>query len=319
MDSNLNLKRRFSLWLASPIAPKYNGRPSPEESVRQMERTVLITGATDGLGKAMALLLAGRGYHVFAAGRSPEKRAELNRIAAEKRIPLEALELDVIDDASVQRAVNAVLQKSGHIDVLINNAGVAYVGTVEDLRMEDWHRQFETNFFGVVRVTQAVIPHMRANKKGRIVLISSVAGLITAPVQGGYSATKHAIEALGNALRHELHSFGIRTILVEPGFIKTGIQKAAQDLATPYEGKINNGPYAKLYSAFLTSARTASETAKTTPEDCARVVLEAIESPNPKPRYGVTPTATLVKWCKRLLTDGFMDRMTLRRFGVYEN
>ena len=203
--------------------------------------------------------------------------------------------------------------------MLINNAGVAYVGTIEDLTLEDWHRQFETNFFGVVRVTKAVIPHMRERNKGRIVFISSVAGLITAPAQGGYSATKHAIEALGNALRHELHSFGIRTILIEPGFIKTGIQKAAQDLTTPYEDKINNGPYAKLYSAFLSSARTASETAKTTPEDCARIVLEAIESPNPKPRYGVTPTATIVKWCKRLFSDSFMDRMTLRRFGVDEN
>jgi NAD(P)-dependent dehydrogenase (short-subunit alcohol dehydrogenase family) len=280
------------------------------------DRTVLITGGTDGLGKAMALLLAHRGYHVFAAARSAEKRAELDRIAAEKRMPLETLELDVTADASVQRAVKVVLQKFGYIDVLINNAGVAYVGTVEDLTLEDWHRQFETNFFGVIRVTQAVIPHMRQRNKGRIVLISSVAGLVTAPAQGSYSATKHALEALGNALRHELHSFGIRTILIEPGFIMTGIQKAAQDLITPYEDKINNGPYARLYSAFLTSARTASETAKTTPEDCARIVLQAIETPNPKPRYGVTPTATIVKWGKRLLSDSFMDRMTMRRFGA---
>jgi NAD(P)-dependent dehydrogenase (short-subunit alcohol dehydrogenase family) len=280
------------------------------------DRTVLITGGTDGLGKAMALLLAERGYHVFAAGRSAEKRAELDRIAAEKRLPLETLELDVTAGASVQRTVDVVLEKSGHIDVLINNAGVAYVGTVEDLALEDWHRQFETNFFGVIRVTQSVIPHMRERRKGRIVLISSVAGLVTAPAQGSYSATKHALEALGNALRHELHSFGIRTILIEPGFIMTGIQKAAQDLITPYEDKINNGPYAKLYAAFLTSARIASETAKTTPEDCARIVLQAIETPHPKPRYGVTPTATIVKWGKRLFSDSFMDRMTMRRFGA---
>jgi NAD(P)-dependent dehydrogenase (short-subunit alcohol dehydrogenase family) len=289
------------------------------EPMSETRRTVLITGGTDGLGKAMALHFAQRNYQVFAAGRAAEKRAELDRIAAEKRLPLETLQLDVTDDNSVQRAVHAVLEKSGHIDVLINNAGAAYVGTVEDLSMEDWRRQFETNFFGVVRLTQAVIPHMRERKKGRIVLISSVAGLVTAPAQGSYSATKHAIEALGNALRHELYPFGIQTILIEPGFIKTGIQKAAQELASPYEAKISSGPYAQLYSAFLTAARTASDTAKTTPEDCARIVLEAIESPNPKPRYGVTPTATIVKWGKRLLTDSFMDRMTLRRFGVPRN
>jgi NAD(P)-dependent dehydrogenase (short-subunit alcohol dehydrogenase family) len=285
------------------------------QEMTDTERTVLITGATDGLGKAMALLLAERGYHVFAAGRSAEKRAELDRVAAQKRLPLETLELDVTDDASVQRAANAVLQKFGHIDVLINNAGVAYVGTVEDLSIEDWHRQFDTNFFGVVRVTQAVLPHMRERKKGRIVLISSVAGLVTAPAQGGYSASKHALEALGNALRLELQPFGIHTVLIEPGFIMTGIQQAAQDLAKPYAENISSGPYAKLYAAFLSSAKTASETSKTTPEDCARIVLQAIEAPTPKPRYGITPTATLVKWCKRLLTDSFMDRMTLHRFS----
>jgi NAD(P)-dependent dehydrogenase (short-subunit alcohol dehydrogenase family) len=282
-------------------------------------KVVLVTGATDGLGKAMALLLAEQGYYVFAAGRSAEKRTELARIAREKRLSLETMELDVTDDGSVRDAVKSVLQKFGHLDVLINNAGVAFVGTVEELRMEDWHRQFETNFFGVVRVTQAVLPNMRERRKGRIVLISSVAGLVTAPVQGGYSATKHALEALGNALRHELHPFGIRTILIEPGFIMTGIQQAAQGLAQPYAEKIDSGPYAKLYAAFLSSARSASETSKTTPEDCARIVLEAIESRNPKPRYGVTPTATIVKWCKRLLPDSAMDRMTRRRFGLRDN
>lgn len=283
------------------------------------DRTVLITGGTDGLGKAMALVFAERNYRVFAGGRSAERRAELDRIAAERRLSIETLELDVTDDAPVQRAVDTVLEKCGHIDVLINNAGVAYVGTVEDLTMESWRRQFETNFFGVVRVTQAAIPHMRERKKGRIVLISSVAGLVTAPAQGSYSATKHALEALGNALRNELYSFGIQTILIEPGFIKTGIQKAAEELASPYEAQMSNGPYAQLYSAFLTAARNASETAKTTPEDCARIVLEAVEAPSPKPRYGVTPTATIVKWGKRLLTDSFMDRMTLRRFGIHRN
>jgi NAD(P)-dependent dehydrogenase (short-subunit alcohol dehydrogenase family) len=283
------------------------------------KQTVLITGATDGLGKAMALLLAGRDYHVFAAGRSAQKRAELDRFAAQKKLPLETLELDVCDDSSVQRAVQAVLEKSGNIDVLINNAGVAYVGTIEDLRMEDWRRQFETNFFGVVRMTQAVLPHMRERRRGRIVMISSVAGLITAPAQGGYSATKHAIEAMSNALRLELRPFGIHTILIEPGFIRTGIQQAAQELAGPYDEKIRIGPYAKLYAKFLSGAKEASAKGKTTPEDCARVVLEAIENPHPRARYGVTPMATIAKWGKRLVSDRIIDNMTLRRFGIEDN
>jgi NAD(P)-dependent dehydrogenase (short-subunit alcohol dehydrogenase family) len=146
-------------------------------------QTVLITGATDGLGKAAALLLAERGYRVFAAGRSAEKRAQLDAHAKQKNLPLETLELDVCDDSSVQKAVASVYQKAGAIDVLINNAGLVYVGAVEDLRLEDWRRQFETNFFGVIRVTQAVLPHMRERRKGRILMMSSVSGFVTPPTQ----------------------------------------------------------------------------------------------------------------------------------------
>jgi NAD(P)-dependent dehydrogenase (short-subunit alcohol dehydrogenase family) len=143
--------------------------------------TVLITGATDGLGKAAALLLAERGYRVFAAGRSAEKRAQLDALAREKKLPLETLEMDVCDDDSVRDGVAETIRKSGGLDVLINNAGIIYVATVEDARMEDWRGQFETNFFGVVRVTQAVLPHMRERRRGRILMMSSVSGLVTPP------------------------------------------------------------------------------------------------------------------------------------------
>ena len=156
------------------------------------QKSVLITGATDGLGRAAALLLAERGYRVFAAGRSAEKRAHLDALARKKNVSLETLELDVCDDASVQRAVAAVLAKAGAIDVLFNNAGVNFSAAVEDLRMEDWRRQFETNFFGVLRVTQGVVPHMRERRQGRIVMMSSVSGFVTAPTQGAYSSSKFA-------------------------------------------------------------------------------------------------------------------------------
>src|SRR5271167_4916797 len=179
-------------------------------------QTILITGATDDLGKAAALLLAQRGYRVFAAGRSTEKRAQLDALAREKKLPLETLELDVCDDGSVQRAVAAVLAKAGAIDVLFNNAGVNFSAAVEDLSMEDWRRQFETNFFGVLRVTQAVVPHMRQRKRGRIVMMSSVSGFVTAPTQGAYSSSKFALEAMSNALRLELFPFGVQVVLIEP-------------------------------------------------------------------------------------------------------
>src|SRR5260370_37453243 len=194
-------------------------------------QTVLITGATDGLGKAAALLLAERGYRVFAAGRSAEKRAQLDALAKEKKLPLESLEMDVCDDGSVQRAVALVNQKTGTIDVLINNAGFVCVGAVEDLCMEDWRRQFETNLFGVIRVTQAVLPQMRERRKGRILMMSSVSGFVTPPTQGAYSASKHPIEAVANAMRYELYPFGIHTILIQPGYIVTSMQSTASALA----------------------------------------------------------------------------------------
>src|SRR5260370_22363766 len=135
--------------------------------------------------------------------------------------------MDVCDDSSVRSAVSSVLQKSGAIDVLINNAGLVYVGAVEDLPMEDWRRQFETNFFGVIRVTQAVLPQMRERRKGRILMMSSLSGFVTPPTQGAYSASKHAIEALSNALRHELYPFRTHTILIQPAYTMTNIQNPA--------------------------------------------------------------------------------------------
>ncbi len=279
-------------------------------------QTVLITGATDGLGKAAALLLAERGYRVFAAGRSAEKRAQLDARARQQKLPLESLEMDVCADGSVQSAVAAVYQKAGAIDVLINNAGFVQVGAVEDLGMEDWRRQFETNFFGVIRVTQAVLPRMRERRKGRILMMSSVSGFVTPPTQGAYSASKHAIEALSNALRHELYPFGIHTILIQPGYIMTNIQSTAMALAQPHQEEFKNGPYARIYASYLENAASTRAQSKTTPEDCARIMLKAIESPRPKARYGVTSLATFAKIAKWLLTDGAADRLFRRRYGI---
>jgi len=280
---------------------------------------VLITGATDGLGRAAALLLAENGYRVFAAGRSAEKRAQLDAIAREKKLPLETLQLDVCDDASVQQGVAEVLAKAGAIDVLINNAGVVYIATVEEMSMADWRGQFETNFFGVIRVTQAVLPHMRERRKGRIVMMSSVAGLVTPPTYGPYSATKHAMEAISNALRHELYPFGISTVLIEPGYIVTGIQQAAAELSKAYTEKMTSGPYAKIYGPARSAANNTRAKSGTTAEDCARIILRAVEAKNPKARYGVTPLAIFAKWSKRLLPDSLQDAVIRKVSGITRN
>jgi NAD(P)-dependent dehydrogenase (short-subunit alcohol dehydrogenase family) len=279
-------------------------------------KNILITGATDGLGKAAAILFAQRGYRVFAAGRSAAKREQLDILAREQKLPLQAMELDVVDDQSVKSCVAEVIGQAGSIDVLVNNAGVIYLATVEDARMEDWRHQFETNVFGVVRATQAVLPHMRERRRGRILMISSVSGLVTPPTHGPYSSSKHALEGLSNALRLEMYRFNVDVVLIEPGYIVTNLQNVAAELAKPYEEKIRFGPYAKVYAGAFAGASSARSKSKTTPEDCARVMLEAVEAERPKPRYGVTPLARTVKIAKRLLSDSAIDAILRRRYGI---
>ena len=280
------------------------------------QQTVLITGGTDGLGKAAALLLAEQGYRVFAAGRSAEKRVELDRVAGAKKLPLESLELDVCDDGSVNRGVAQVLEEAGSIDVLINNAGIGMMAVVEELKPTDLHRVYETNIFGVLRVTQAVLPHMRERRQGRILMLSSVAGIITPPLYGAYSSSKHALEGLSNALRLELYPFGIDVVLIEPGYISTEFQQTARELGRAYSDGAAASPYRKVYEGARAGADAGRARSKTTPEDCARVILRAIEAPRPLPRYGVTPLATLAKWAKRLASDGFLDRFLRNRYGI---
>ena len=147
-------------------------------------------------------------------------------------------------------------------------------------------------------------------------MMSSVSGFVTPPTQGAYSASKHAIEALSNALRHELYPFGIHTVLIQPGYIVTNIQNTAMRLADAYQEKFKSGPYAKIYASYLGNAQTTRAQSGTTPDDCARIMLEAIEAPRPKARYGVTRLATFAKWAKRVLSDGAADRLIRRRYGI---
>ena len=280
------------------------------------QQTVLITGATDGLGRAAALLLAEKGYRVFAAGRSAEKRAELDRLAATRKLPLESVELDVCDDNSVSRAVRQVLQKAGSIDVLINNAGVGLMAVAEGLKLDDLRRLYETNIFGLLRVTQAVLPHMRERKSGRILMLSSVAGILTPPTYGAYSSSKHAVEALSNALRLELYPFNVEVILIEPGYIMTNFQQTAKEQAQSYIDGSAAGPYAKIYAGAIAGVTNSRRESKTTPEDCARVILHAIESGHPKARYTVTPLAKWAALGRRILPDTLLDSFLRRKFGI---
>jgi NAD(P)-dependent dehydrogenase (short-subunit alcohol dehydrogenase family) len=181
-----------------------------------MSKVVLVTGASSGLGQAIAQRLASQGHVVFGTTRSPYGDQGNVRMIA----------LDVTDDLSVAKAIDEVVAAAGRIDVLINNAGVAICGAVEDTGIDEVYRQMETNFFGTVRTIRAVMPHMRAQGSGRIINISSLAGLVSLPFQAFYSASKYALEALNEALRMELSGSGIDSTNINPGDFKTGITAA---------------------------------------------------------------------------------------------
>jgi len=278
--------------------------------------SVLITGATDGLGRAMGVFLAANGYRIFAAGRNAEKRASLDKLAAERNLLLETLDMDVSDDASVSRAVGRVLDRAGRIDVLINNAGVAYVAVLEELRLDDLRKQYETNVIGVLRVTQAVLPAMRERRSGRILNMSSIAGKIASPLMGAYASSKHALEGLSDSLRLELAPFGVRIVLIEPGFIPTNMANASLDLSAAYAAKAEKSPYAPVYRSFRDAWRKNAGASRTTPEDCARVILRAILDSPPRPRYTVTPRARIGVFVRRLLSDRMLDKRILRSMGL---
>jgi NAD(P)-dependent dehydrogenase (short-subunit alcohol dehydrogenase family) len=264
----------------------------------------------------MALLLAEEGYRVFAAGRNAERREELAQIAGAKKLPIQTIEMDVTDDASVDRALAEVRTAAGPLDALVNNAGIGAYAVAEELSLGDLRRTMETNFFGVVRVTQRVLPEMRERRRGRIVQMSSLAGRVSIPLFSAYSASKFALEGWSDALRLEVYPFGIHVALIEPGVILTSFQATARALSADYWNAVSRSPYAGVYEGYNRTRSAANKATKTTPEDCARMVLRALRETPPRPRYTVTPLARQMTLLKRLLTDRMLDRQIVRRFGL---
>jgi NAD(P)-dependent dehydrogenase (short-subunit alcohol dehydrogenase family) len=240
-----------------------------------MSKVVLITGCSTGIGRDLTHRLSQAGYQVAATARKAESLADLP--AALK------VSLDVTREDSIEQAVAQTIARFGQIDVLVNNAGYALRGALEEIPIEEVQQMFDVNVFGVLRMVRAAAPQMRKQGAGRIINISSIAGKLSTPVNGAYSATKFAVEALSDALRLELAPFGIQVIVVEPGSIKTQFDHTAQahgqeilsNSASPYT------PLYRLSDQFAASMRNQ----QTGPEVVSEVIQEAIESSNPKARY----------------------------------
>jgi short-subunit dehydrogenase len=255
--------------------------------------TVFLTGASSGIGLATAEYLAEKGYQVFGTTRSLEKRTALiNAMKAKHGGRLEFVAMDVTQDASVKKAVEAVLAKAGTIDVLISNAGLGVYGSIEEMPMDLTIRQFNTNVFGALRVIQAVLPGMRAKRSGRIVILSSIAGILAIPYQAHYSASKYALEAFTEGLRQELRGFGIKVAAVRPGDILTNFNEETAK-AMP-----DNSPY-KKWSLPCWNIIDKNMQKAPKPVLVAKVIHRILNTRNPKAHYtaadfvtGLTPILT---------------------------
>src|SRR5919202_4850624 len=204
------------------------------------QKVALVTGSSSGIGLETALLLARNEFHTYASMRNLEKSKNITEIANKEKLPLQVVQLDVNDDRSVKQAIDKIVAENQRIDVLVNNAGYGLLGALEDLSIEEIKDQFETNFFGAIRVTQQALPVMRKQKSGTIVNISSVGGRMGIPSLSAYHSTKFALEGLSESISYELEPFGIRIVIIEPGFIRTNIMnssviaKKALDTKSPY-------------------------------------------------------------------------------------
>ncbi len=261
-----------------------------------MEKIAIVTGSSSGIGFETALALAREGYFTYATMRDTKKGNNITEIAKKENLKLEILELDVDKEDSVKNAINKVVKEKGRIDLLVNNAGYGLFGCLEDISMEELKAQFETNFFGVVRVLQAIIPTMRRQKSGIIVNVSSVAGKIGFPVSPAYISSKFALEGLNDSIRYELSPFGINTIIIEPGVIKTNFMSSTKKALR------SDSPYKDITNKVISGITMMSEMG-TPPKEVANIIIKAVKSENPLPRYVVGNDAVMFLEAKKNKTD----------------
>ncbi|MGH7989618.1 MAG: oxidoreductase [Limisphaerales bacterium] len=263
-------------------------------------KTALVTGVSSGIGREIAQRLAGRGARVFGAVRDPMSTKPIHGV--------EIVRMDVTDDASVSEAIQSILQKAGSVHILVNNAGYSLMGALEETSLAEARQQFETNFFGVLRVTNAVLPEMRQAAQGRIVNISSVVGFIPAPYMGIYAASKHAVEGYTWTLDHEVRRFGVRAVLVEPAFTKSKISHSGK------EARIKLKEYAVHRQRMKEAVQKGIENGDD-PRNVAEVVCRAVSVKLSRLRYPVGKAVSFSR-LRRFVPDGLFDRSIRKRYHL---
>jgi NAD(P)-dependent dehydrogenase (short-subunit alcohol dehydrogenase family) len=272
-------------------------------NIQTPEKVAIVTGSSSGIGLETAIHLSKNGFKTYATMRNLGKSEAIK--SRSENLPIEILQLDVIDDASVHEAIQEVIRKEGRIDLLVNNAGYALMGAAEDLGIDEVQKQFDTNFYGIIRTIKEVLPTMRKQKSGSIVNISSAIGFGGMPLMSAYASTKFAMEGYTESLKAEVAPFGIHAILVEPGVIKTDV--------------ISASPFAKKAleptSAYSELTQKMGEIMKSLYENCsspsvvAEVVLKAATSDNPQTRYQAGPDSEMLFKERRQKSDEEYEKL----------
>ncbi len=286
------------------------------------QKVAVVTGSSSGIGLETSLTLARNGFHTYATMRNLEKSKRITKIANTEKLPLQVVQLDVNDDISVENAIDKIVgaaaEENKRIDALVNNAGYGLVGAFEDLSLEEIKAQFETNLFGVIRVTQQVLPIMRKQKSGgggTIVNVSSVGGRMGVPILSAYQSTKFALEGLSESMSYELEPFGIRVVIIEPGFIRTNIVNSSTSAQKALDPK---SPYFPLMQKVKNHFKSMIENASSSspPEDVAKVILQAITSKNPQLRYTVGNDAATIIQARMNMPDKEFRKMVIQNFSL---
>jgi NAD(P)-dependent dehydrogenase (short-subunit alcohol dehydrogenase family) len=275
----------------------------------EQHKVAIVTGSSSGIGHATSLLLARNRFHTYATIRNIEKSANIRKIANEERLPLQVIHLDVNDEASIRNSIEKVVSEKERIDVLVNNAGYGLVGAFEDLSVEEIKSQFETNFFGIIRLTQQVLPIMRQQKSGTIVNVSSGAGRIGFPGMSAYVSSKFALEGLSESMSYELEPFGIKVVIIEPGVIRTNFKKNSVMSKKSLDNS-SISPYSSLIQKMDASISSIVEHA-TPPEEVAKAILHAVITKNPELRSLVGNDIIMMLETKKSMSDEDFRKMMM--------
>jgi len=281
----------------------------PDQSV------AIVTGSSSGIGFETSLTLARNGFYTYATVRKlDEGSKQITDIAKKEDLSLQSIQLDVNNEQSVIDGVNRISEEKGRIDVVVNNAGYALMGALEETSMEEITALFETNFFGAIRVMQAVIPMMRKQRRGKIVNVTSVAGRIALPLNSVYHGTKFALEGLSESIQYELESFGIKIILIEPGGVASNFIKNLK-MATARASDPAKSPYRRIENRMLEVFKKIEQNGIRTSE-VARVILDAVTSEDPQLRYLVGNDAATIMEARKNMSDREFENMRKKQFGI---